>query len=105
MRSPLIRYNGVYREWGRFVVRRLLLWLGFRPLSEREALWQSAVSAREAARDAEEAMHWATERDVIEILALEIEVARRKHAYYTRLWREDSGRPGWLRELPKGMEG
>ena len=92
MYSPLIRYNGVYRDMEAVAVNGLLVWLGFRPLSEREALWRSAVSAREAAREAQEAMHWATERDAIEILALEIEVARRKHAYYTRLWREASGR-------------
>lgn len=69
-------------------MRDFLDLLGLRPASEQDALWEAARRARDDEREAESAMDWTLDREALEMLSLQAEVARRRHAYYTRLWRE-----------------
>ena len=78
-------------------MRDFLDLLGLRPASERDALWEAARRARDDEREAEGAMDWTLDREALEMLALQAEAARRRNAYYTRLWRE----MGTAREAPE----
>lgn len=69
-------------------MRDFLDLFGLRPAGEAEALWEAARRAAEDEREAEDAMDWTLDREALEMLALQAEAARRRHAYYTRLWRE-----------------
>ena len=62
--------------------------LGGRPMDERQALWDRVLRAQEDERGALEAMNWTSDREAREMLAVEAEAARRRHAYALRLLRE-----------------